>query len=90
MKLKMKEHALTDALMICERCNQDIAPMRTFDFICNDLHYAKCVFGSLIRVELPEAQSSNMYNDDRDFIDLYLEDYENLRALIKANDPKMK
>ena len=55
MKLKMKEHALTDALMICERCNQDIAPMRTFDFICNDLHYAKCVFGSLIRVELPEA-----------------------------------
>ena len=55
MRLRSKEHGLTEALMICERCSHDIAPMRTFDFVNDDLHYAKCVFGSLQRVELTEA-----------------------------------
>lgn len=85
MRHKMKEHALTEASLICERCNADIAPMRTFDFIHNDLHYAKCVFGTLKRIELPEAQSS-LYDSDRDFIDLYLEDYDNLRSIIKKTE----
>jgi len=57
MRLKTKEHGLTEALMICERCSQDIAPIKTFEYIDNDLHYAKCVFGSLKRVELAEVQS---------------------------------
>ena len=55
MRLKSKEHGLTEALLICERCSQDIAPMKTFDFIDEELHYAKCVFGSLSRIELAEA-----------------------------------
>jgi hypothetical protein len=71
--------------MVCERCSQDIAPVRTFDYVCNELHYAKCVFGSLARVELPEAQSPS-YLEDKDFVDLYLEDYDNLRKLIRDND----
>lgn len=55
MRIKSKEHGLTEAIMICERCSSDIAPMRTFDFVSDDLHYAKCVFGSLQRVELTDA-----------------------------------
>jgi hypothetical protein len=47
MRLKTKEHGLTEAIMICERCSHDIASIRTFDFVSDDLHYAKCVFGSL-------------------------------------------
>lgn len=85
MRLKSKEHGLTEALMICERCSQDIAPVKTFDFISADLHYAKCVFGSLKRVELAEAQSAK-YAEDRDFVELYLEDYDTLRSVINANN----
>lgn len=55
MRLRMKEQALTEATLICERCSQDIAPFRTLDYISNDLHQAKCVFGSLSRVELIDA-----------------------------------
>jgi hypothetical protein len=55
MRLKAKEQGLTEALMICERCSLDIAPIKTFDFIDEELHYAKCVFGSLSRLELAEA-----------------------------------
>lgn len=72
MGLRMKEHALTEATLICERCSQDIAPIRTFDYISNDIHYAKCVFGSLQRVELVEAQEDPKYQGDRDFVELYL------------------
>jgi hypothetical protein len=81
MRLKAKEHALTDAYLICERCQADIAPIKTIDYISNDLHYAKCVFGTLSRVELIDAQSS-LYAEDKDFVDLYLEDYENIRREI--------
>jgi len=55
MRLKAKEQGLTEALMICERCSLDIAPIKTFDFIDEELHYAKCIFGSLSRLELAEA-----------------------------------
>jgi len=82
MRLKNKELGLTEAVLICERCSQDIAPIKTFDFIDDELHYAKCVFGSLSRLELAEAQSDS-YKEDRDFVELYLEDYEKLRALIR-------
>ena len=55
MRLKAKEQGLTEALMICERCSLDIAPSKTFDLIEEELHYAKCIFGSLSRLELAEA-----------------------------------
>ncbi len=89
MRLKSKEHGLTEALMICERCSSDIAPMKTFDFISVDLHYAKCVFGTLKRIELAEAQSES-YAQDREFVELYIEDYDNLRAAINAKNKNYK
>ena len=41
--------------MICERCSQDIAPLKTFNFESDELHYAKCIFGALKKVELSEV-----------------------------------
>lgn len=78
MRLRAREHALTDALVICERCNLDIALVKTLDFVTNELHQTRCPFGKLSRVELVDAQSSQ-YADDKDFVDLYLDEYDNLR-----------
>ena len=88
MRLKTKEHGLTEAIMICERCSADIAPIRTFDFVNDDLHYAKCVFGSLQRVDLADAQQNPLYKEDQDFVELYLPEYDNLRAIIASKEKK--
>ena len=88
MRLKTKEHGLTEAIMICERCSHDIAPIRTFDFVSDDLHYAKCVFGSLQRVELADAQQNPLYAEDKDFVDLYLTEYDNLRDIIVSKEKR--
>jgi len=55
MRLKAREHAILDAVLLCERCSCDIAPVKTLEFINNELHQAKCAFGTLSRVELVEA-----------------------------------
>jgi hypothetical protein len=73
--------------MVCERCKVDIAVMKTFDFISNDLHYAKCAYGTLTRVELADALNNPMFKDDKDFVDLYIDDYDNLRGVIRASQP---
>ena len=59
-------------MVICERCLQDIAPLKTFDYIDDAHHYAKCVFGSLKRVELTEI-SNSIFDEDREFIEIYQE-----------------
>ena len=51
-KLKCKEFALRDTMIICERCRSDLAPLKTFEFHTNELHYAKCVFGAFRRIEV--------------------------------------
>jgi hypothetical protein len=50
--------------------------------VSEDLHNAKCVFGSLQRVELIDAQQNPSYEEDRDFVELYINDYDNLRSQI--------
>jgi hypothetical protein len=42
-------------MVICKRCEEDIAPLKTFNFEYEDRHLAKCVFGSLYRVEISDA-----------------------------------
>ena len=99
MKQKTKEYALTETSMVCERCYEDIARLKTFEYIDNAHHYAKvfvldfistkrskCVFGSLKRIEIEEAKSS-LYDEDRDFIDLYLEIFNDQKATVP--DEKM-
>ena len=81
MKQKTKEYALTETSMVCERCYEDIARLKTFEYIDNAHHYAKCVFGSLKRIEIEEAKSS-LYDEDRDFIDLYLEIFNDQKATV--------
>ena len=50
MKFRLKEHSLTQVVMICERCLLEIAPLKTIEFYSNELHYAKCVFGTLKKI----------------------------------------
>lgn len=72
MKQKSKEFSLTEIMVICERCLSDIAALKTFEYINNEHHYAKCVFGTLKRVEISETEDP-LYDEDREFIELYLD-----------------
>jgi hypothetical protein len=71
-KLRCKEYALRDIMVICDRCKADVAPLKTFDYISPDLHYAKCVFGTLRKVDADEAISHADYEADREFVELYM------------------
>lgn len=55
---RCKEIGLRETMVICERCKQDLAPLKTFAFEDKDLHYAKCVFGAFRRVTLKEVLES--------------------------------
>lgn len=46
VKQKCKELALRDTMILCERCKCDLAPLKTVDYISQELHYCKCVFGT--------------------------------------------
>jgi len=70
LKLRCKEFALRDTMIICDRCKSDLAPLKTFDFIREDLHYAKCVFGSFRKVDVKEALENPVYQADREFVEL--------------------
>ena len=85
MKQKLKEYDMKEATMICERCLQDVAPMRTLDYINDELHYAKCVFGSLKRVELSEVNDP-IYAADKEFVEIYINSYDELRAQIRKSE----
>jgi hypothetical protein len=60
-KNKCKELSLWDTMVICDRCKMDVAPLKTFDFYSKELHHAKCVFGTLRRVEVDEALENEDY-----------------------------
>ena len=99
MKQRHKEYALTEATLVCERCLQDIAPMKTFEFINNELHYAKCVFGTLRRIEMEELferdeNDLGKYEEDKDFIDIYLNEFDAIREVIaqsqRQKNPKQQ
>ena len=73
MKLKAKELALKDTMIICERCRLDLAPLKTVDYVREDLHFAKCVFGTFKRVEVQDALSEAKYFEDRDFVEINID-----------------
>ena len=66
-----KELQLAETMVICERCKQDLAPLRTLEFVSDELHFAKCVFGSFKPVDIPSALQLQDEND-RGFVDLYI------------------
>lgn len=59
--------SLRDTMIVCERCKQDLAMLKTVDYIKDDLHFAKCVFGYLNKVEISDALSDK-YTEDADFV----------------------
>ena len=73
MKLKAKELALKDTMIICERCRFDLAPLKTVDYVREDLHFAKCVFGTFKRVEVQDALTEAKYIEDRDFVEINID-----------------
>lgn len=72
VKLKCKEFALREVMIVCERCSSDLAPLKTVDFISGDLHFTKCVFGTFKKVEIVDALCSK-YLVDKDFVEMYIE-----------------
>lgn len=77
MKHKCKELALKDVTLLCEKCSQEVSQLKTVNYLSDDMHQAKCVFGHLKRVEELEAvkNADGFYSDpdNKDFIDLHLE-----------------
>jgi hypothetical protein len=64
-------------MVICERCKSDLAPIKTFVYMAPELHFAKCVFGTLMRVDVEKALQEKaegseelLYKDDKDFVEL--------------------
>lgn len=72
VKLKCKEVALRECMIICDRCQSDLAPLKTVDYISDDLHFCKCVFGTFKKVEIVDALGSK-YTEDREFVELYID-----------------
>ena len=86
-KLKCKEFALKDTMVICERCKSDLAPLKTIDYESHEYHYAKCVFGSFRKISVDEAMEPD-YAEDRDFVELYQELWdEELAKVPHDQDP---
>ena len=87
-KQKQKELDLKDVTILCKRCNQTVSLLKTVDYISDDKHLAKCIFGHLRRVEEQEIieDKANFYSDkdNRDFIQMYLEIFNEWREA----DPK--
>lgn len=79
-KHKLKELALRDATVICTRCSEEVALMKTLRFISNEKHHAKCSFGYLRRVEIDtliKDEGDKYLSDDgnRAFVDFYLNEW---------------
>ena len=84
---RCKEISLRETMVICERCKQDLAPLKTFAFEDKDLHYAKCVFGAFRRVSLKEVLESQEYQEDHDFVTLHKQLHdEEMEALGSEKD----
>ena len=75
-------------MVICERCKSDLAPIKTFVYMSPELHFAKCVFGTLMRVNHEKATQDTgedkelLYKEDQDFVELQWEMWqEELREM---------
>lgn len=90
MKHKSKELGLKDVTLLCERCNLDVSLLKTLNFVKEDMHQAKCVFGFLERVEIDQViKDEHGYyadKDNKDFADLYLETIDEWKEKDKTKD----
>jgi hypothetical protein len=60
IKQRCREIALKDTTVICDRCKQDLAKLKTFEFQNPEQHHAKCVFPNFKRVEIAEVLSDTI------------------------------
>ena len=52
MKYKCREMSLKDVAILCKKCHQEVALLKTVKYVNDELHHAKCAFGMLRRVEI--------------------------------------
>ena len=72
-------------MVICDRCKQDLAPLKTFNYESHELHYAKCVFGSFRKITIEEALGPE-YIQDHEFVELYNELWQEEKENLKPNE----
>ncbi len=70
--MKCKHVALRDCMIVCDRCDSDLAPLKTVDYFSNEMHFCKCVFGTFKKIEVQDALTAK-YQEDREFVDIYLD-----------------
>lgn len=78
-KLRCKEYELRDTIVICERCKSDLGQLKNFVYESHENHYARCSFGFFSKVSLEDAKQDE-YADDREFVELYEELWEEEKA----------
>jgi hypothetical protein len=61
MTKKCKEYSLQDVTLICNICQTDLAPLKTLEYINDDAHQVKVVFGNLKLISIEKAKN---YQDD--------------------------
>lgn len=81
-KLKCKEFALKDTMVICDRCKTDLQALKNISYESHEKHYCKCVFGSFRKISVEEAMEPE-YEEDKDFVDLYSEIWQEEKQKIK-------
>lgn len=81
MKHKQKELSIKDAAVVCDRCQSEVALLKTLKYMANDKHHAKCSFGFLRRVEIDTIlkDENKIYLTDeanKGFIDCHMEQWK--------------
>lgn len=81
MKHKQKELSIKDAAVVCQRCQSEVALLKTLKYIANDKHHAKCSFGFLRRVEIEAIlkDENKIYLTDeanKGFVDCHMEQWK--------------
>jgi hypothetical protein len=87
---KCKEMALQDVTLLCEKCQVEVGLLKTVNYISDEMHHAKCVFGFLRRVEVKDALKEELYQDadNKEFVEIQLEMFKEEAEDSQTTPPK--
>lgn len=77
IKHRCRELSIKDVTVLCNKCHQELALLKTLKYVSYDLHHAKCAFGQLKRVELEQIERATQDSPyaskvNREFCELYM------------------
>jgi hypothetical protein len=74
---------LKDVTLLCDKCQSEVALLKTVTYESDDSHRAKCVFGHLRRIELDAAVKDIDGHfsdpDNKEFLNMYLEIFDEMK-----------